>query len=100
MDGKAVPEELHVLRKQIDHIDDQLMELLARRFEVTREVGRLKARQQLSSLDPKREQEKLERIRQQAQELSLNPEFVLRLFEILFAEVVSNHKSYLGQDRG
>lgn len=92
MDGKTAPEELQQLRSQIDGIDDELMALLARRFEITRQVGRLKASRQMESLDAGREQEKLSHLRAQAEELALNPDFIYNLFELLFAEVVSNHR--------
>lgn len=92
MDGKTAPEELQQLRSEIDDIDDELMALLARRFEITGKVGRLKASRQMESLDAGREQEKLSHLRARAEELALNPDFVYSLFEILFAEVVSNHR--------
>ena len=38
-----VPEELVVLRGAIDNMDAALIHLLAERFRITREVGRLKA---------------------------------------------------------
>ena len=38
-----VPEELIVLRGAIDNMDAALIHLLAERFRITREVGRLKA---------------------------------------------------------
>lgn len=92
MDGKTVPEELQQLRRQIDDIDDELLALLARRFDITRQVGRLKASMHMESLDAGREQEKLSHLRAQAEKMALNPDFVYSLFEILFAEVVDNHR--------
>lgn len=92
MDGKTAPEELQELRRQIDDIDDELLALLARRFEITRQVGRLKASRQMESLDAGREQEKLAYLRAQAEALALDPDFVYSLFELLFAEVVANHR--------
>lgn len=92
MNGKVVPEELQQYRKQIDAIDEELMTLLARRFDITSEVGRLKAERQLESLDPVREEEKLQELQRQAEQLSMNPAFVLQLFEIIFTEVVANHR--------
>ena len=38
-----VPDELVVLRGAIDNMDAALIHLLAERFRITREVGRLKA---------------------------------------------------------
>ncbi|MEX2365806.1 MAG: chorismate mutase [Pseudohongiellaceae bacterium] len=95
MESKSVPEELQVLREQIDAIDEQLLMDLARRFEVTREVGRIKAENRLQSVDPAREQQKLERLQELAKAHSLNSEFILALFQAIFNEVVANHKEFI-----
>jgi chorismate mutase len=95
MQSQKVPAQLLELRDAIDSIDDKLLTLLARRFEVTAKVGELKASQKLDSVDPVREQEKLERLRKQAKDKSLNSEFILELFQAIFDEVVKNHRSYL-----
>jgi len=95
MHSQQVPDELLALRAEIDRIDDEILDLLAQRFEVTAKVGELKARSKLDSVDPAREQEKLERIRALARSKSLNSEFILDLYQTIFDEVVKNHRSYL-----
>jgi len=95
MQSQQVPQELLTLREDIDRIDAELVNLLARRFKVTARVGELKARNGLESVDPAREQEKLDRLRQMAGENGLNSEFMLDLFQTIFDEVVKNHRSYL-----
>lgn len=100
MDEQPVPEALLALRGQIDTIDDELVELLSRRFQVTRKVGMLKAEKRLDSVDPRREQEKLERLQALAREHQLDPDFVLSLFQDIFRQVVANHRGFLkaGED--
>ena len=95
MSSQKVPDELLALRDQIDSIDEDMMDLLARRFKVTARVGELKAEAGLDSVDPVREQEKLERLRSLAQDKSLNSELILDLFQTLFDEVVKNHRNLL-----
>ncbi len=95
MQTKSMPDELLSLRNQIDTLDDELLSILARRFEVTAKVGKLKADQGLDSVDEAREQQKLIDLMSRAEEKSLNPEFVLSLFKMIFAEVVENHRAYL-----
>jgi chorismate mutase len=90
-----VPAELAALRGQIDQIDAEMMEALARRFAVTNKVGQLKAEHALNSVDPVREQEKLQHLRQMAAERGLNSDFVHDLFQHIFNEVVKNHRSFL-----
>jgi chorismate mutase len=91
----TLPAELALLRQQIDQIDSELLDVLMRRFAVTNQVGLLKAQHRLNSVDPVREQEKLQRLRQLASEKGLNPEFIHGLFQHLFNEVVKNHRSFL-----
>jgi chorismate mutase len=95
MPSQKVPDELLALREQIDSIDEDMLDLLARRFKVTARVGELKAEVGLDSMDSVREQEKLDRLRSLAQDKSLNSEFILDLFQTLFDEVVKNHRNLL-----
>ncbi|MFZ8929480.1 MAG: chorismate mutase [Pseudohongiellaceae bacterium] len=95
MPSPQVPDELLILREQIDRIDDELVELLATRFAVTAKVGELKARDGLDSVDQVREQEKLQRLKKLAAQKGLNAEFTLDLFQTVFDEVVKNHRNYL-----
>lgn len=87
-----VPRELLQLRDSIDRIDEEIIAALARRFAVTEQVGKLKARHDLESVDPVREQEKLQRLRDQAGQHGINPDFVRALFQQIFDEVVKNHR--------
>ena len=57
-----VPDELVVLRGAIDNMDAALIHLLAERFRITREVGRLKAECGLPPADPAREAEQIARL--------------------------------------
>ena len=90
-----MPDELLSLRNQIDTIDDELLLILAKRFEVTARVGKLKADQGLNSVDEVREQQKLIDLKTRAEQKGLNQDFVLSLFKMIFAEVVENHRAYL-----
>lgn len=93
----VVPPELGELRSQIDQIDAEIMRTLAKRFAVTGQVGELKARYALNSVDPVREQEKLQRLRKLALEQGLNPDLVHTLFQHIFNEVVKNHRDLLNK---
>lgn len=92
MESKSVPEELQALRREIDAIDEELVAILARRFRTTREVGRIKAENGLDSVDPEREENKLKKLEQLARVESLDNAFVLALFQMIFREVVKNHR--------
>ena len=91
----TIPQELLQLRDSIDSIDEEILSALARRFEITNKVGQLKAKHGLESVDPVREQEKLLRLRQSADQKGLSTRLVHDLFQQLFDEVVKNHRSFL-----
>ena len=91
----TIPAELLDLRDRIDSIDEEILSALVRRFEVTSKVGQLKAAHGVNSVDPVREQEKLQRLRDLAKAKGLNQDFVHELFQHVFDEVVKNHRRYL-----
>ncbi len=91
----ALPQELLQFRERIDSIDEEILSALARRFEVTVRVGQLKAEHGLDSVDPVREQEKLQRLRASAENLGLDSALVHELFQRVFNEVVKNHRQLL-----
>ncbi|SDZ93341.1 bifunctional chorismate mutase/prephenate dehydrogenase [Alkalimonas amylolytica] len=64
------------LRQQIDAIDTELVQLLARRAQVTAEVGRVKQQFGLPVYMPAREQALLQARREQAEQHGLSPELV------------------------
>ena len=65
--------ELNDLRTQINHIDEQLLQLIVQRFDVVREVGRVKQTAHLPVKDEAREQAVLTRLRGQVTDPSLKP---------------------------
>lgn len=100
--ASAVPQELLQFRDRIDSIDEEILCALARRFDVTERVGQLKAQHRLESVDPVREQEKLQRLRVSAEQKGLDGNLVNEVFQRIFNEVVKNHRHLLAaaQKRG
>lgn len=92
MQEDTVPEELLLLRQQIDRIDQGLVLLLANRFALTRRVGRLKAEHGLNALDPQREERKLSEIRSLCEQHGVSPDLVADILAQVMREVVANHK--------
>lgn len=88
--------ELARLRETIDELDEQLIILLARRFQVTEQVGRLKARQQWQAQDSVRESQQEQRYLALAAQHGLNPVLILKVFRTVIDEVVCNHLSVIG----
>ena len=75
---------LEELRQQIDSIDDQLLELLNRRMEIVKEVGKLKKNQNTVIYRPEREMQIIERLHQKTAGL-LNRQALEAIFLEIFA---------------
>ena len=90
--GGAVPDRLLDLRASIDHLDAAVIRLLAERFRVTREVGRLKSELALPASDREREARQIARLRTLASEAGPDPDLAERLHAFVVAEVKRNHE--------
>lgn len=91
-------EQLQALRADIDFIDGQWVELLARRFQVTAQVGELKKAHALPAVDPAREGEQAARLRALAGQHGLDEAVVLGIHRVILDAVVENHR-HLATDR-
>lgn len=94
-----VAAELERLRASIDNMDAALIHLLAERFKITQEVGRLKAEHGLPPADPAREQRQIERLRRLASQSHLDPEFAEKFLGFIVAEVVRHHEAIARRDQ-
>ncbi len=84
--------ELKILRDKVDSIDGEVVELLAKRFEVTAQIGKLKARESLSPVDPNREADQIKRYQHLAASKGLNPEVLVNVFRVIIDDVVRRHR--------
>ena len=89
-------EQLSQLREQVDKMDSQLLDLLGQRMDVVREMGRLKARQNISTLQPHRWQEILAERQKHGEKLGLPSEFVGQLMQALHEEAIRQQERERG----
>lgn len=75
--------ELAQYRAQIDRIDEELIDALARRFEIVHAVGRLKAQKGLAVVQPQRALAVMDRAAALGREKGLDPDFVKRLYQMM-----------------
>ena len=78
-------ERLEALRREIDAIDDRLLELLADRVRKVLAVGDLKREQRIAVYDPERERQVIDRLIRVAPE-PLRAPMVRRVFERVIDE--------------
>ncbi|MFH1358350.1 MAG: chorismate mutase [archaeon] len=70
-------------RKEFDEIDNQLIELLSKRTEVSIKVGEYKKNNNLPIQDIKREEELLNKLNQLAKKNNLSKTYINQLFKII-----------------
>lgn len=73
-------ERIAGLRDEINGLNVQIVELLARRVEVARRIGEAKSQRNLPIVDRTREGKVYERVRELATERDLDPEGVEKVF--------------------
>jgi chorismate mutase len=83
--------KLQQLRANIDILDAQLIDLLAKRMQVADKIGEVKKEHNVAILQSKRWQQILEKMQAQAEELNLSSDFVLLLFNAIHQESI-NHQ--------
>jgi chorismate mutase len=72
--------QLKRLRSQIDRVDATIIRMLAKRRQLSRAIGRLKAKVGAAVRDPARERHILRHYRAESRRHRLDPVFIHRLF--------------------
>ena len=96
-DEKVTTEGIHELRKQIDELDNQLMELLAKRMRVCREIGTYKKEHNMTVLQPTRYNESLDKRGAQGALFQMDSSFVKTVFEAVHQESVRQQIEIINQ---
>ena len=76
------------LRKLIDKLDNELIEILAKRMKVSEEIGNLKKQNNISSLQSNRWRELINDRLNKANNYNLDPKFIQKLFQLIHDESV------------
>lgn len=83
---------LEKLRAQIDHLDDELMQILSQRMKVAEKIGQYKKENNITVLQTNRWNEILERATQKGEKLGLSADFITRYFDAVHLESI-NHQT-------
>lgn len=81
-------ENINILRKQIDEIDEQLLTILAKRMRISKEIGTYKKEHNMPILQSGRYNDILENRAKQGQAMSLSAEFVTEIMKAIHEESV------------
>lgn len=96
-DDTFTTEDIRSLRAQIDELDNSLMELLAKRFRLCREIGTFKKEHNMTILQTRRYNEILKKRGTQAGLCGMNPKFAAHIFELIHEESVRQQLAIVNQ---
>lgn len=83
---------LEKLRQQINHLDDELMQILGTRMKVAEKIGQYKKENNITILQTSRWNEILERAFKKGEKLGLSKEFITKYFDAVHMESI-NHQN-------
>lgn len=93
--GNKPRTELDELRQQIDILDKQVVEILAKRMSISEKIAKYKFENGITVLQSRRYDEILQSRRATAEQNHLNPDFVLKLYEAIHEESVNRQTSLM-----
>jgi chorismate mutase len=97
-DSKKTTEDLSILRRNIDELDDQLLEVLAKRMRISREIGQFKKENNMTILQTTRYDEILQKRVEQGNELGLNSDFMIRLLKGIHEESIRHQVNVMNAE--
>lgn len=86
-------QELEQLRERIDEVDKQILQSLAKRFELVSKIGKLKHRYDLKVYDPERAQEVENKWSSYAEQSGFSPECAIKIYKTIHDCSVKAQKS-------
>ena len=81
---------LEKLRNQINHLDDEMMQILSQRMKVAENIANYKKENNITILQTNRWNEILNRACQRAEKLGLSKEFITKYFDAVHMESISH----------
>ena len=94
---KVSTESLSSLRNQIDEIDDEILEIIAKRMRVSREIAEYKKEHEMQVLQAGRYDEILTKRSKEGKEMGLDEEFVKTVFEAIHSESVRQQVEFINK---
>lgn len=80
--------KMSFLREEIDNVDEQLVQLLARRRDISKEIGSMKERRNIAFYQHNRWNDIIQHVKEDAERLQLNEEYILKLFSLIHLESI------------
>jgi chorismate mutase len=92
-------EEFHLalekLREQINHVDDELMQLISQRMNIAEKIGEYKKNNNVTILQSSRWNEILEKATKKAAKLGLSEEFITKYMDAVHMESINRQNNIM-----
>ncbi|HEX5171007.1 MAG TPA: chorismate mutase [Cyclobacteriaceae bacterium] len=87
-DNKSFKDTLTILREQIDHLDDEIMQKLASRMKISEKIGQFKKENNVTILQVTRWEEIIQTRITLGRAMGLNPEFTTEMLKLIHNESI------------
>ena len=96
-DPKDIKEKtkLDRLRKEIDMLDDEIMNILASRMKIAQEIGAYKKENNMTILQSERWKEVLQKFVERGKQNGLSEEFITRIIKSIHDESIEQQESVM-----
>jgi chorismate mutase len=88
---------LEHLRQRVDELNAEIIELFAKRLQVTKEIAKVKKQQNLPVFDPDREEQQRQQLRELARRHDLSPVVIEEIFALFVDYSKLNMKMEMGE---
>lgn len=85
-----ISDQLEQMRRQIDELDRQVLELYGRRMGISERIGRLKKQHDISILQPDRWAKIVAKALSSGEDQGLSPDFIRSLFKVIHDESIDH----------
>ncbi len=97
VNSEAYHAALETLRQQINHLDDELMQILSQRMKLAEQIGVYKKENNITILQTNRWNEILERATKKGDILGLSREFITKYFDAVHMESIQHQNQILNK---
>ncbi len=93
--SEAFHKALEKLRQQINHLDDELMQILGRRMKIAEQIGEYKKDNNITILQTNRWNEIIDKAFAKGEKMGLSKEFITKYFDAVHMESINHQKKVM-----
>lgn len=97
IESPVVHEQLEQLRRQIDRLDDELLQLLHHRMKISEQIGFYKKEHDITILQAERWNQILERVYRNGANTGLSKEFIKKYFDAIHLESIKHQDAIMNK---